>query len=129
MTFVAGIGCRRGVTADAVVDVIGRALQASAVSRAQLALLAVPDDKLGEAGIHDAALRLGLSVAPVTQRAMEQASAGALTHSARVQDLKGVPSVAETAALAIAGKGARLLAPRSANATATCAIAAGDDEQ
>ncbi|WP_068463569.1 cobalamin biosynthesis protein [Hyphomicrobium sulfonivorans] len=126
MLIVAGIGCRRGATGDVVVEAIDMALRTSGLTRTQLALLAVPDEKMHEAGIHAAARDVGVAVAPVTQQAMERVSAGALTISARVQDLKGVPSVAETAALAAAGNGARLLAPRSANTMATCAIATGD---
>lgn len=129
MLIVAGIGCRRGVTADAVVDVVDMALQTGVLQRAQLALLAVPDDKMNEAGIQDAARRLGLDIVPVTQQAMQNASAHALTKSERVRALKGVPSVAETAALAAIGSGGRLLAPRSVSATATCAIATGESEQ
>ena len=57
---------------------------------------------------------------------MVRAAPGALTHSQRVLDLKGVPSVAETAALAAAGRGARLLAARVSNKEASCAIAIGE---
>jgi cobalt-precorrin 5A hydrolase len=38
----------------------------------------------------------------------------------------GLPSVAETAALAAAGRKARLLVPRVATKEATCAIAVGE---
>jgi cobalt-precorrin 5A hydrolase len=38
-----------------------------------------------------------------------------------------VPSVAETAALAAVGQGARLILPRIANATATCALASDEE--
>lgn len=126
MLIVAGIGCRSGVAGDVVVQVIYMALRAAGLTRTQLALLAVPEEKMHEAGIHAAARAMGFAVAPVTLQAMQRASAAALTVSTRVQTLKGVPSVAETAALAAAGNGARLLAPRSANAMATCAIATGD---
>jgi cobalt-precorrin 5A hydrolase len=48
-----------------------------------------------------------------------------LTVSARVAALRGVPSVAETAALVAAGRDARLLGPRVATSSAACAIAVG----
>ena len=46
-----------------------------------------------------------------------------LTHSARVEEIFGVGSVAEAAALAGAGAGSILLAPRVATTRLTCAIA------
>jgi cobalt-precorrin 5A hydrolase len=48
---------------------------------------------------------------------------GARSCSSRIEDLYGLPSVAETAALAGAGQGATLLVPRRSCPTATCAIA------
>ena len=53
------------------------------------------------------------------------------THSPRVAALKGTGSVAEAAALAAAGAGARLIAPRviSADRMATAALAQGPSER
>jgi cobalt-precorrin 5A hydrolase len=53
------------------------------------------------------------------------AAEGVTTQSPRVQALRGVGSVAEAAALAAAGPGARLLGPRAVSAcgTATAALA------
>ncbi|MFZ0836902.1 MAG: cobalamin biosynthesis protein, partial [Xanthobacteraceae bacterium] len=50
------------------------------------------------------------------------ASANVATKSERVQELIGVPSVAEAAALAAGGTGARLLAPRIVVGPVTCAL-------
>jgi cobalt-precorrin 5A hydrolase len=49
-----------------------------------------------------------------------------LSFSKRVFLLKGVPSIAETAAIAAAGRNARLLTKRVSNREATCAIAIGE---
>jgi cobalt-precorrin 5A hydrolase len=49
-----------------------------------------------------------------------------VTHSARVQAIKGVPSIAEASALFAAGQHARLLGARVAAANVTCAIAIGE---
>ena len=54
---------------------------------------------------------------------LAQAGGRAITRSARVQSLLGVPSVAETAALAAAGPTSRLCGPRLAVGRVTCAIA------
>jgi cobalt-precorrin 5A hydrolase len=48
------------------------------------------------------------------------------TKSDRVLALMGVPSVAEAAALAVAGPSARLIGPRLVFGAATCALAASE---
>ncbi|WP_258600988.1 cobalamin biosynthesis protein [Mesorhizobium sp. AR10] len=50
-----------------------------------------------------------------------------LSHSDLSQDLAGTPSVSEASALAVAGKGARLLGPRTVLGPVTCAIAISGD--
>lgn len=50
-----------------------------------------------------------------------------LTRSPRVEAMFGVGSLCEALALAAAGDGGRLLAPRAATARLTCAIAKGED--
>jgi cobalt-precorrin 5A hydrolase len=123
---VAGIGCRTGATADAVVLAFNLALEHCNIERPQISALATAVDKSVEAGIADAARLLGLRLLFLTPEQLQSASAGALTASQRVLSLKGVPSIAETAALAAAGTGARLLGPRVATPTVTCAIAVGE---
>lgn len=123
---VAGLGYRRGVTVEAILEVLSAALAANGIAQAQLGALAIPEEKDTESGIRDAARALSLPVITISSDAMQSAGAGALTVSARVQALKGVPSVAEAAALAAAGAGARLLAPRTTTPTVTCALATGD---
>jgi cobalt-precorrin 5A hydrolase len=59
----------------------------------------------------------------VPQQELVAAGARAETHSERVIALKGVPSIAEAAALAAGGPSARLLAPRVVLGPATCALA------
>ena len=120
---VAGIGCRTGATADAVVAALNLALGHCNIEQSQITALATAADKSGEAGIAEAGQSLGLRLIFLTPEQLQSASAGALTVSQRVLSLKGVPSVAETAALAAAGSGARLLGRRVATPTVTCAIA------
>ncbi len=122
---IAGIGCRRGASADAVIEAVDAALQENGLPQSALTAFAIPEEKSDEAGIHDAARKLSLRVILVPQPALVDAGRGALTTSARVLALKGVPSVAEAAALAAAGDGARLIARRSATASVTCALATG----
>ena len=120
---VAGIGCRRGVSAAAIEAVIGAALARAGLGKDALALIATAAAKCDEPGIAAAASALGLPVVSVSRPELEHAGARGVTRSARVLALTGVPSVAEAAALAAAGKDARLLLPRLALGPATCALA------
>jgi len=123
---VAGIGCRSGATADAVSDAIAAALRRYDVDVAQINALATDADKSTEEGIVVAARSLAIPLVFVGLSEMDRVSGDALTVSPRVMALKGVPSIAETAALAAAGRCARLLGPRVTTPTVTCAIAVGD---
>ena len=122
---VAGLGCRTGATIEAVMAAIMAALERCSLTRSQIDALATAIDKSAESGIAGAARSLDVRLIFVSPADMRATTAATLTSSARVESLKGVPSVAETAALAAAGRGARLLAPRIATATVTCAIAVG----
>ncbi|RUY79060.1 cobalamin biosynthesis protein, partial [Mesorhizobium sp. M7A.F.Ca.CA.001.10.2.1] len=50
-----------------------------------------------------------------------------LSHSDLSQDVAGTSSVSEASALAVVGKGARLLGPRTVLGPVTCAIAISGD--
>ncbi|MEJ1157189.1 cobalamin biosynthesis protein [Prosthecomicrobium sp. N25] len=120
-----GIGCRTGARPEAVVDLVRRCLSAAGATEAAgagVALFTV-QDKVQEPGLGEAAVRLGLPLVFLPRALLEAASAGAETRSERVVALFGVPSVAETAALAGAGPGARLVVPRIAGDGVTCAVA------
>ena len=125
---VAGIGCRRNAAAGAIEASIEAALSACGLDRSRLAALATAAEKGGEPGLQAAASRLELRLMLIGEADMARVAERALTFSPRVNALKGVPSVAETAALAAAGRGARLLCARVSNKEAACAIAIGESE-
>ncbi|MES2539297.1 MAG: cobalamin biosynthesis protein [Pseudomonadota bacterium] len=115
---VAGFGFRAGATLAALQDALAKA--GGPVGVTHLATLAAKADGLVPLG---QALDL-----PVVALAPERLrSVATLTRSDRVEVLFGTGSIAEAAALAAAGQGARLRAPRavSADGTATAAIAEG----
>jgi len=111
---VAGVGCRRGVSAEEVLAAV-----AAACGGAPDALAVVPA-KAGEPGVVEAARRLGvpLLVGAVGDGRLATCSAASLAAT-------GVGSAAEAAALAGAGGAARLLAPRLVAGRVTCAVAEG----
>jgi cobalamin biosynthesis protein CbiG len=123
---IAGIGCRRGAAAADIEAVILAALARAGIAAADLVAIATSDAKRGETGIVAAAAAFGLAIKPVADAALKCAAARTATRSDRVLALVGVPSLAEAAALAAAGPGSRLIAPRIAIGAATCALAASE---
>ncbi|MCJ8141969.1 cobalamin biosynthesis protein [Ancylobacter sp. A5.8] len=120
---VAGVGSRRGVTAQEVCAAVRGAMERHGVKLCDISLMATPALKGSEAGIMRAALDLGLLLVMVPQSQMEAAGTRALSHSDRVVALMGVPSVAEAAALAAAGRRSTLIGPRFVLGPVTCALA------
>lgn len=118
---VVGIGCRRGVGRGEIETAIAAVLARDGNPR--LDALATGEAKRDEPAIAAAAAGLGL---PLLHPDVTSAATATLTRSARVEALLGVPSLAEAAALAAAGLGAKLLGPRLALGRVTCAIAVTD---
>lgn len=118
-----GLGCRRDTAGDEVVALVQEAialLKGSPVRPAGLFTLA---DKRGEAGLAEAARTLGLPLVFLDRAVLALVAGEARSCSRRVEEMFGLPGIAETAALAGAGQGAVLLVPRVASAAVTCAIA------
>jgi cobalt-precorrin 5A hydrolase len=118
---VAGVGCRRGTSADAIESAIMAALAQAGLASHKIDLLATAAFKGDEPGIAAAATARGVPLILVAQADLERV--GGATHSQRVAGLVGVGSVAEAAALAAGGPAARLLVARIAVGPATCALA------
>lgn len=110
---VAGFGFRASATAASLADALARAAGGRVV--AVHATVADKADALAAA--------LGIPVMPVATAVL--AAQPTRTHSSASLNARGTGSVAEAAALAAAGPGARLLGPRvvSADGRATCALA------
>lgn len=118
---VAGVGCRKGASADEVRAAIAAALERAGLDA--LDLVATAASKGGEPGITAAAQALGVPLVLVPQRDLEAQTPRTATRSERVVALMGVPSVAEAAALAAGGPASRLVAPKISVGPATCAVA------
>ena len=124
---VAGIGCRKGAPQEDILAAIAHALEAAMLTPDRLDLIATAAEKGGEDGIA-AAAAFGCPLVLVPSGELRIAGEKAVTRSERVVALFAVPSVAEAAALAAAGDGARLIAPRRVAGMATCAIAASGED-
>ena len=80
-------------------------------------------DKADEPGLIEAARIIGATLMALPIAALNAQAERILTPSAPAQARFGVANIAEAAALAGAGQGARLLGPRLAADGATCAVA------
>jgi cobalt-precorrin 5A hydrolase len=119
---VAGMGFRRTASLASLRDAFLRAGGARATA------LATAEDKAGAEAFRALAAECHLPIHPVPLA--DLARQPVQTQSARVATLYGTGSLAEAAALAAAGPGARLLAPRitSQDGTATAALAERNSE-
>lgn len=117
---VAGFGFRAVATQVSFASALARA---GGVRPDRVATAA---DKAGAAVLRDFAAGLGCPVLGV--EAARLAMQVTLTRSAASLAARGTGSVAEAAALAAAGQGARLIGPRviSDDGCATCALAEGE---
>jgi cobalt-precorrin 5A hydrolase len=122
---VAGVGFRRGASAEEILAAVQLAVDAADLAGKSLDALATADFKAEEPGFRDAAGRLKIPLIGCATADLERVAEKTLTRSARVAAAVGVPSVAEAAALVAAGNNAKLLGARVATKTATCAIAIG----
>ena len=123
---VAGVGFRRGVSADEIEKVVRLALGVFQLPAERLEMLATESEKATEPSLAEAAQRLSVRLTACTIEDLDRVAGQVLTPSRLVLESKGVPSIAEASALVVAGRNARLLGTRVATAQATCAIAVGD---
>ncbi len=121
--FVAiGVGCRAGVSGEAIAALARRALAEREAPDGERRLFTLAA-KAAEPGLIEAARLLGAPLTALPLEALQAEARRILTRSKPAQSHFGAPNVAEAAALAGAGEGARLLGPRLAADGATCAIA------
>jgi cobalt-precorrin 5A hydrolase len=120
---IGGIGCRKGASAAAITAAVEAACVQAGLAASRVDALATAAIKETEPGIAEAAAALGVPLILVSEPDLRAAGDRAATHSARVMELMGVPSVAEAAALAAGGPAAILFAARIAVGPVTCALA------
>lgn len=121
---VLGVGASRGCPGAELEALADAALREAGLSRAAVVLLASAEVKADEPAILALAATLGVPARFLP--AADLAAVPVPTPSAVVAAHVGTPSVAEAAALLLAGRAgpAVLLVPKRRSAHATCAIAA-----
>jgi cobalt-precorrin 5A hydrolase/precorrin-3B C17-methyltransferase len=116
-SLVAGVGCSRGASVDEILSLLDSSLEEAGLSKGGVAALASIDAKREEAGLLDAAERLGV---PVRFYPAEVLSAVEPPNPSEVvRDAVGTPSVAEAAVLV---SGAELVAEKRKSPMATVAV-------
>ena len=123
---VAGLGFRNGTTADELEQVVRLALGSFDVPADRLRAIATASTKATEPVVPELGRRLATSVVACSLDELAGMAGRVPTQSQRVASAKGVPSIAEAAALVAAGRNGRLLGKRIATRQATCAIAIGE---
>ena len=124
----AGLGCRAGCPVEHVLAAVEQALAAGGCVLEELSGLYTAQFKHAEPALLLAAERLGKPLLALPLAELQAQNGKALSCSAQSLERFGVPSIAETAALAGAARGAgpsepRLLGTRSIAGSATCALA------
>jgi len=119
-----GIGCRRGVAKEQVLDIVRQALIRVDLRGEAMALFSV-EDKNGEAGLLAAAAELQWPLTFLSRAALQEFEAYIAAPSPHAEAALGLASVSEAAALAGAGRDAVLVLPRIAGDGVTCAAALG----
>jgi cobalt-precorrin 5A hydrolase len=117
---VVGVGCNRGTTADEITGAIEDVLRRHALSRKSVRTLATVEGKRDEAGLLEAASRLGLPLA-FCDKATLNAVPDVPNPSEAPMRFVGVQGVAEPAALATSG--GRLLVEKVKSGNVTVAVA------
>jgi cobalt-precorrin 5A hydrolase len=125
---VAGVGCRRDISADEIEQVVRLALGEFDLTAERLDAIATEAAKAGDPAFPEAARRLSVRLMAFTVDDLDRVASQVLTPSRLVLETKGVPSIAEASALVGAGRNGRLLGKRVAAGSATCAIAIGDGQ-
>jgi len=121
-TIIVGVGCRRGVDADRIIDAINQSLARAEVTLDRVRLLASADIKADEAGLIEASRRLGVPLRLICSAEIRGCTRP-FARSEFVQRAVNLPAVAEPAAL-LAGRRTRLLLPRQTFQGVTVALAA-----
>ncbi|WP_158893929.1 MULTISPECIES: cobalamin biosynthesis protein [unclassified Pseudomonas] len=122
MALVLGLGCRRDCSVEELAELAQEVLQEAGCDPSGLTALATVDRRLQESGLQSLAQRWRLPLHGFSAERLAQQQGVASPSPVALQHT-GSPSVAEAAALAAAGEGARLLVSKRKSAAATAALA------
>ena len=108
MTLIIGIGTRRDVTSQEVIDAISKALEETGYSLNEISLLASAKMKENETGLLDAANILDIRIQFIPHEILNQYKSPTISQASRF----GLNGVAEPSAMALSEKKELLLRKR-----------------
>ena len=117
---VAGIGCNRGTDTKEILNLLYQTFDKNELALKSLRAIATIEAKKEEAGLIQAALRLGVELLFFNKN--ELATVSAPNPSSLVESYMGVGSVCEAAAILATGRG-HLIVPKIKSKNATIAVA------
>lgn len=118
---VVGIGCRRGVPGEVLIEAMEKVLAGVPAGPIRVRLLATVDIKMDEEGIYQAARYYGVRVHFVTREEIKK-MAGTYQESLFVKKAVGVGGVCEPAAMVAANQG-QIIVPKRKEGSVTVAVA------
>ncbi|MDR0931697.1 MAG: precorrin-4 C(11)-methyltransferase [Victivallales bacterium] len=119
--YTLGIGCRRGVSAEAIDSAINEVLSQNLIAPDLIIALGTAELKRDEPGLLEFAQQRSLSLHFFSA---EELNCIEVPNPSKVATLRlGIHSVAEAAALLSAGPGAKLIVPKTAKGAVTVAVA------
>ncbi len=123
-----GIGCRKDCYIAEIIDLVHEAMDKCDITISDVAVMATAWMKEGAEVIANTAEALDLPLVIIPKERCDEMSGLTETKSEKVVELFAIPSVAEAAALAAAGRDPKLICARVSSPSATCAIAMGQAE-
>jgi len=120
---VAGLGCRKGTSAETLLSAIHMACESAGISRESVDALATGEIKRNEPGMTELAAQLRLPLHVFDETALKRAESRTKTISRHSLAQTSTPSLSEAAALVAAGEGSELIVARLIADGATCALA------
>jgi cobalt-precorrin 5A hydrolase len=120
---VAGLGSKKGVSTDHVLNALRSALQDLNLPLERLDVLATGEMKKDEPGIVDAASHLGLPLETISLETLKEFTHHECSTSQLVESKFGVRGVSEPSALIATGKNPHLIRKKTAFNGVTVAIA------
>jgi cobalt-precorrin 5A hydrolase len=123
----AGLGCRKGTSAEALLSALTAACAEANIPRESVSILATGEIKRHEPGMIELAERLGLPLQIFDEAALKQAETRTKTVSKHSLAQTATPSLSEAAALVAAGEASELIVVRLIADGATCALARSKD--
>jgi len=119
--YIIGIGCRKGVNADTIIEAVNFSLQKAGVQLKQVRVLSTADIKKHEKGLIEAAYLLGTPIRFIPSDEIRACTRN-FSMSCIAQKQVNLPAVAEPAAL-LAGRRTSLIQGKTIHRGVTVAIA------